>query len=95
MIVAAAIKYRFEERPMDFMVITGVRHCYIIDRVRSGIEDRLLPKLIEQAQGFVDDKDVFYTREEAYEHAVACGQIKDERGFGETYSVRLVSEDLW
>lgn len=95
MIVSAAIKYRYKDFPKQFIVFTGMRHPYIIDRVRSGIEDGLLPKLIELAQGFVDDKDVFYTREEAYEHAVACGQIEDERDFGETYSIRLVSEDLW
>lgn len=95
MIVAAAIKYRYKDFPEHFIVLTGVRHPYISERVREAFRDGALLELVEEAHGFVDDKDVFYTREEAYEHAVACGQIEDERDFGETYSVRLVSEDLW
>jgi hypothetical protein len=99
MIVSAAIKYRYKDFPKQFIIFTGVRHPYIIDRVRSGIEDGLLPKLIEQAQGFVDDKDVFYTREEAYEHAKMCGQICEmriyEREKDTIFRKKMISEDLW
>ena len=41
-------------------------------------------------QGFLDEKDNFLTREEAYHHAVECGQIESS---GE--EKELFSEDLW
>ena len=91
MIVKAAIKVCRLLGEED-LIITGLRHSYIIDSLaKRGI----WINNYNHVHGFMDEKDKFYTREEAYEHAVACGQIEDERGFGETYAVRLVSEDLW
>ena len=91
MIVKAAIKVYmpFEE---EGWVITGLRHSHIIN---SLVEQGVCLNDYNHVHGFVDEKDKFYTREEAYEHAVDCRQIGDERGFGETYAVKLVSEDLW
>ena len=90
MIVKAAIKV-YTPTTKEF-VITGWRHSYIFDSLATA---GIYASTDKTEQGFVDEEGKFYTREEAYEHAVACGQIEDERGFGETYAVRLVSEDLW
>ena len=93
MIVKAAIKvYMPFEKEEEGLVITGLRHSYIIDSLAG---QGIYLSDYNHVHGFVDEKDKFYTREEAYEHAVVCGQIEDERDFGETYAVRLVSEDLW
>jgi len=42
----------------------------------------------------IDDKNNFLTREEAFEHAIECGQLEADRDLGSCCE-RLVSEDLW
>lgn len=46
----------------------------------------------ENEQGFLDDKGVFYTREEAYLHAYLNGQILNPKRA--RYDM-LFSEDVW
>lgn len=43
------------------------------------------------AQGFIDEADNFYTRNEASRHAKECGQISENM----FHHTQLFSEDLW
>lgn len=45
---------------------------------------------VRGVQGFMNDKGEFLTREEAYNEALKCEQIKDRSICGDLYS-----EDLW
>ena len=92
MILAAAIKFHINKTDSD-VIMCGRRHPDIFKQLKLlGFEPR--KGYQEIAQGFIDDKNNFLTREEAYDHAVECGQIEDDREVG-TLVGRLVSEDLW
>ena len=92
MILAAAIKF-YIDKTDSYVVMCGHRHHNVFEQLKLlGFKAR--EGYREIAQGFIDDKNNFLTREEAYDHAVECGQIEDDREVG-TYVARLVSEDLW
>ena len=94
MIICAAIRIRFvrDNTPVD-AVIPGLRHADCWELMAT----LHVPKEREGEEGFINNKGVFLNRYEAYEHALACGQLSDttltakeekgERG--------LFSEDLY
>lgn len=92
-VVCAACKY-------GDLILCGARHfspamCSQIDKIR---EERLieLDKLGRAEQGFVDQYDVFMSREEAYEVALAAGQLNTRRSKSSNPgSKTLFSEDLY
>ena len=93
MILASAIKFHIEKTNKD-VVLCGCRHGDIFNQLKLlGFEPQKGYKEIEQ--GFIDDKNNFLNREEAYEHAAnISGQIFDRRIIGERKG-SLFSEDLW
>lgn len=97
MILAAAIKYHIKETNMD-VVLCGCRHGDIFYQLKAlGFEPRNGYEEIEQ--GFIDHKNNFLTRREAFEHAKECGQLSSkiiyDREHGEIGGTKLISEDLW
>ena len=97
MILAAAIKYKIEATGKE-VVLCGARHGNVFDQLEAlGFEPRKGYK--ELAQGFIDHKNNFLTREEAYEHAKMCGQICEkiiyEREEKNVFGKKMISEDLW
>jgi hypothetical protein len=67
-------------------MITGKRHGDIILAIcRVGGK-----RVAQEDQGFVTEAGEFLSRSEAYDRAVACGQIKDNSG-----DKRLFSEMLY
>lgn len=97
MILAAAIKYKIEATGKE-VVLCGARHGDVFDQLEAlGFEPRKGYK--EIAQGFIDHKNNFLTREEAYEHAKMCGQICEkiihEREEKNVFGKKMISEDLW
>ena len=97
MILAAAIKYRIEATGKE-VVLCGARHGNIFEQIEAlGFETRKGYKELEQ--GFIDHKNNFLTREEAYEHAKMCGQICEkiiyEREEKNIFGKKMISEDLW
>lgn len=97
MILAAAIKFYIGETDKE-VVLCGARHGDVFDQLQAlGFEPRKGYK--EIAQGFIDHKNNFLTREEAYEHAKMCGQLcekiiyqREEKGL---FGKQMISEDLW
>lgn len=93
MILAAAIKYIVKETSKE-VILCGARHGNVFDQ-----EDALGLDLKEIEQGFIDHKNNFLTREEAYEHAKMCGQICEkiiyEREEENLFGKQMISEDLW
>ena len=97
MILAAAVKYKIEATGKE-VVLCGARHGDVFDQLEAlGFEPRTGYK--ELAQGFIDHKNNFLTREEAYEHAKMCGQICEkiiyEREEENVFGKKMISEDLW
>ena len=91
MILAAAIKYHIDKTDSD-VVLCGARHGDVFVQLEQlGFQ--------EIEQGFIDHKNNFLTREEAYEHAKMCGQICekiiDERENKSMFGKQMISEDLW
>ena len=73
---------------LDGKVWTGHRHGDVIQKmVKEGCT-----KIRESKQGFVTEDGKFVNREEAFEIALACGQIKETEVGGQR---TLVSEDLY
>jgi hypothetical protein len=91
MVLAAAIKYQVDNSNKE-IILCGARHGNILEQ-----EETLGVSLTLLEEGFIDHKNNFLTREEAYEHAKMCGQVCEkiilerERVFGK----KLISEDLW
>ncbi len=81
MIVQAAIRH-------EGQVYTGRRHIKILEKMIRVPRIRKAVSLGEQ--GFVNDENMFLTRQEASKEALECGQI-DERPLGG----KLNSEMLW
>lgn len=97
MILASAIKYYIEETGKE-VVLCGARHGDIFTQLETlGFEPRKGYK--ELAQGFIDHKNNFLTREEAYEHAKSCGQLCEKIIYDRENSCvggkKMISEDLW
>lgn len=97
MILASAIKFHIEATDSE-VVLCGARHRDIFNQIKAlGFEARKGYEEIEQ--GFIDHKNNFLTREEAYEHAKMCGQICEkiiyEREEKNIFGKQMISEDLW
>lgn len=97
MILASAIKFHIEATDSE-VVLCGARHGDIFNQIKAlGFEARKGYEEIEQ--GFIDHKNNFLTREEAYEHAKMCGQICEkiiyEREEKNIFGKQMFSEDLW
>ena len=98
MILAAAVKFRIDATGEE-TVLCGARHGHIFQQLQAlGFAPRKGYKELEQ--GFIDHKGNFLNREEAFRHAVDCGQISsmiaNERENGERAGgLDLISEDLW
>lgn len=97
MILASAIKYIIESTGKE-VVLCGARHGDVFKQLEAlGFKARKGYKEVEQ--GFIDHKNNFLTREEAYEHAKMCGQICakiiDDREEKNHWGKEMISEDLW
>ena len=97
MILASAIKYKIESTGEE-VVLCGARHGDIFAQLKAlGFKARQGYEEIEQ--GFIDHKNNFLTRKEAYEHAKMCGQICEkiiyEREEKSAFGKNMISEDLW
>lgn len=97
MILASAIKYKIEATGKE-VVLCGARHGDVFDQLEAlGFKPRQGYKEIEQ--GFIDHKNNFLTREEAFEHAKMCGQLCEkiiyEREEKSHWGKEMISEDLW
>ena len=91
MIVSAAVKIK-DLRQDKEIIIPCHRHCdafYILKQFsyKKGIDYK------EIAQGFLDEKDNFYNRVEAWEHAYLHNQINPDTM--EHTIKELFSEDLY
>ena len=97
MILAAAIKLHIEATGED-VTLCGARHGDVFQQLKLlGFEAKKGYEEVEQ--GFIDHNNTFLTREEAFEHAKACGQlcakIIYDREHGGVGGKKLISEDLW
>ena len=93
MILAAAVKFHIDKTNEE-VVLCGHRHWNVFEQLNLlGFEPQKGYKEIEQ--GFIDDKNNFLTREDAFEHASNSGQIFDDKMPGDFKSRELFSEDLW
>ena len=97
MILASAIKSKIEATGKE-VVLCGARHGDIFNQLEAlGFKARKGYEEIEQ--GFIDHKNNFLTRKEAFEHAKMCGQIcaniiydREEKN---VFGTNMISEDLW
>ena len=97
MILASAIKFHINTTGKD-VVLCASRHGDVWEQLDAlGFEPRKGYEELEQ--GFIDHNNNFLTREEAYEHAKACGQVCQkiiyDREHGVVGGRKLISEDLW
>lgn len=98
MILASAIKYKIEATGKE-VVLCGARHGDVFNQLEAlGFKTRKEYEEIEQ--GFIDHKNNFLTRKEAFEHAKMCGQLCEniiyERESGKNpFGKNMISEDLW
>lgn len=97
MILAAATEF-YIRKTKKIVVLCGANHGEIFKQLESlGFEPK--DGYEELEQGFVDNHGNFLTREKAYEHAKACGQLCQkiiyEREHGGVGGRKLISEDLW
>lgn len=97
MILASAIKYYIEKTGKE-VILCGARHGDIFKQLEMlGFKPRKGYREIEQ--GFIDHKNNFLAREEAYEHAKMCGQVCEkiiyERENECVGGRKMISEDLW
>ena len=76
MILAAAIKYKVKATNKT-VILCGARHGDIFKQIDLlGLKE---PRQIEEIeQGFIDHKNKFLSREQAYKHAKRCGQLADK-----------------
>ena len=90
MIVAAAI--RRKQDGAVFHLPKPARHRDVMAMLGTVETERGTTKwaLHDGEQGFIDDRGVFYNREQARDHAYRCGQHT-----GELIGSVLTSEDLW
>lgn len=87
-VVCAAVKYG------EDIVVAGARH---FDRVmHSQLDQMVLDEADGFIEGFIDQFGVFMDRSEAYQIALAGGQINKRRlKTGNQGSTELFSEDLY
>lgn len=100
MIVCSAIKLYCPNSKLGDIIICGLRHadCYeIFNRLDHELYRRATADPDNVHEGFIDTNNNFLSREQAYDHAIACGQIpaqlrEDKANRGENI---LYSEDLY
>lgn len=96
MIICAAIKINYVERPDDAeqkeLVVCGYRHsnCYEVNR-------HINLNVIKITEGFINHKGEFLDRKEALFHALECGQLSQtNRWYQKDHNINeLYSEDLY
>lgn len=96
MIICAAVKIQnyYSDKENKDLIICGHRHgdCYEIIH-------NLMPKNVnsQYIEGFIEHNNCFLDREQAFLHAVSCGQLSTTtRWYKEDRSDReLYSEDLY
>jgi hypothetical protein len=80
LIVCAAIRHK-----ETGVMICGVRHGHCLASVRrQGLDDKPYKSKMWEC-GFVDQNNLFLTREEAWKVADAAGQIRRPFGFEKSY----------
>ena len=85
MIVAAALRV---PNGLTFSLPRPARHDAVIHAM---VDHGISAKFDRAEQGFLDDAGGFLGRRDAFLHALACGQIREEDDGRKV----LVSEDLW
>lgn len=98
MILCAAIKIHIDKTDKD-VIIPCWRHGKAYTMLRDlGFDAKDGYKEIEQ--GFITTENMFLNREEAYQHAVMCGQISQtakwyKEDHDNSYKIELFSEDIY
>ena len=97
MILASAVKFKIEATGKE-VVLCGARHGDVFKQLHYlGFSARQGYEEIEE--GFIDHKNNFLTRKEAFEHAKMCGQICEkiilDRDEKNPFGTNMISEDLW
>lgn len=95
MIIASAMKVHVESTD-SYVIMCGLRHSDIILQFKLlGFHPGKEYKIVEQ--GFIDHKNNFLNRVDAWNHALNCGQLAaniiEERDM--KVEQQLFSEDLW
>jgi len=94
MIICAAIQVQFERNGRKVeTVIHGLRHANCWETMAAlGI-----PGEHTEVEGFIDDKDRFLDRYDAFAHALECGQlpVTVRTHKAEQRETQLYSEDLY
>ena len=94
MIICAAIQIQFERNGRQIeAVICGLRHANCWETMAAlGI-----PAERKEVEGFIDDKDCFLDRYNAFAHALECGQLPATVRVhkAEQRENQLYSEDLY
>ena len=96
-VVCAANKFEFDGMPIEPVIICGVRHYDSImhDMIKT-IDPCLWNLKRTCTQGFLDQRGVFMTRDEAFVVATAAGQIGRYRPkSGSPGNTVLYSEDIY
>lgn len=97
MITAAAIKFG----NLVCHLPTPARHADVLRAVKQMFRGRSDAGYLREVQGFMTDKGEFLNREQAYTHALECGQGTPRRdsviasGYAAYNGKELYSEDLW
>jgi len=89
---------KYDHQPRNIQqgfVITGRRHhnCILTFSVIAKLKDPEGMKKLPCIQGFLTSKDRFLNRQDSYDLAITCGQLKGE-AIKKVRTV-LMSEDLW
>lgn len=97
MIKAAAIKFIMPEGPdLICTMAKPSRHADILHALNSQfMSGRKASSIIDEVEGFLDDKGFFLDRAEAYKHAKRFGPPLVKREPGDYQGPELFSEDLW
>lgn len=94
MIICAAIKFKILKTNKE-VILCDMRHHDIFSNLyEMGLQPN--EDYIEIEQGFIDHRHKFLSRQEAYIHAVECGQLSlSVRESLNTTPGTLFSEDLY
>ena len=95
MIIASAVKFHIKSTNTE-VVIPCLRHSYAY-QIMAAINFKPKQDYSVIEEGFIDNKNNFLTRHEAYQHALSCGQLSATvRSITtNTENCKLYSEDLW
>lgn len=95
MILASAIKINYNNQTL---ILCGARHSDILKQLRIlDLDKSKINFDTDIVQGFINQKNEFVTRQEAYNHAVQIGQLSAKLIHKYEYrqNKELISEDLW